>query len=157
MHRFRFRLLWLFVLMLLAALVTLAARQIIGFGWSNSLIVATQFSFVKDGTTLVCFTFRDPSNSVACVAIQEVVYVMGVPVSSEMPNWLTTDRLRRRLFVEGREVVHSEGRFSVFCSDTSGIVFVKTFSAEEMVAVENYLLSDERKLFDRVFAEGEKW
>ena len=66
MRGFRFRLLWLFALMLITAIGMVVGRQMVGFGWHRSLVFEMHFTAVLDGTSLKVIRFKDATTGLVC-------------------------------------------------------------------------------------------
>lgn len=153
--RFQYRLTWPFLLMVIAVITAVTFRQVVGFGWGATLDMQMSFSSVKHNTTLKCVVFSTGPHKPACVAIEEIAYQSGVPVQGRLPNWISTNKSRTRIFVLGREVVRYEGVVDVFCQDRSGRIFVKSFDKRDHTNIDKLVSQiDDRELFNIVLRDG---
>jgi len=144
--------------MLIIAIGMVVGRQMVGFGWHRSLVFEMHFTAVLDGTSLKVIRFKDATTGLVCVAIQEVPFESGVPLRSEMPIWLTTNRNNTRIFVLDREVKLGDGSLHVFCCKTSEEIYVGSYSAQNDESIREWMnFGGERKVFIEVLSTGRRY
>lgn len=154
-RRLQYRLAWLFLLTVVAVFSAVAFRNVVGFGWPATLDMQMSFSSVKCETTLKCVVFSSGPHDPVCIAIEEIAHQSGVPIQSRLPNWVSTNKRRTRIFVLGREVVRCEGLVDVFCQDRSGRIFVRAFGQRDLINFDKLVSQiDDRELFNIVLRDG---